>query len=66
MRFTTATFETLRRLAKSTPILDSASAETLSIIMEGSQFQAAMQGLDDIKHGRITAMADVFDDVEDA
>jgi hypothetical protein len=66
MRFTTATFETLRRLAKSTPILDSASRETLSIIMEGSQFQAAMQGLDDIKHGRITAMADVFDDVEDA
>jgi hypothetical protein len=66
MRFTTATFDALRRLAKSTPILDSASIETLSIIMEGSQFEAAMQGLEDIKHGRITALADAFADIEDA
>jgi hypothetical protein len=66
MRFTNATFETLRRLARSTPILDAASAETLAIIMEGSQFEAAMQGLEDVKHGRITAMADAFADLEDA
>lgn len=64
MSFTAATLNALRQLATSTPMMDSATVETLSLIMQGGQYEAAMQGLEDLKYGRMITLADAFADVE--